>query len=284
MPVNVEQFTSAGLSRVDWGVAINSYFNGTTSTALANGADSSMGQLLGADNFNLPPNQPNRVNIPGDDGSASQYLFEPTELPSGELVLGVLDANFASVIQGTKVYADGDHDVIVLGPADVAFADIVLITHSQAKSKHSGNTGSGFMVKIYPAVNALPLGDAGIANQAATNFTHALVANKFATLPWGVALSDTNHGTTEAISYGPFFSENRVILHTFIGDGSDTTVTLSKTPAAASGAKVKAWSNGTALVYGAGAGEFQVNTSTRVLTFGTAPAAGVKVVIRYEWV
>lgn len=281
MPVNSELMSAAGFARIDWGVIVDELFNGTTSTALANGADASAAHLLGADNLTLQPNAPNRVQIPGDDGVIAQFLFEPTELPSGDLVIGAFDANFAAQAQGSKVYADGDFDVSVLGIADVQYADIVLIVQSQAKSLHSGNTGSGWYVKMYPAVNVLPMGDAGLSNQGAMNFTHAIVANKFSTLPWGVQLSDTNHGTTQAISYGPFFSENRVMLHVFVGDGSETTVTLAKTPAAANGNKVKVWEDGVAQAYTT---DFTVNAGTRVLTFASAPGAGTISVIRYEWV
>src|SRR5690242_15449950 len=105
------------------------------------------------------------------------------------------------------------------------------------------------MVKFYPKVQIVPLGDAGISNAQATSFTHALIANKSSKKPWGLAFSASNDGTTEAVGIGPFLSENRVLLHTHIGDGSDTSVTLAKTPAAANGNKVKLFQDGVLKTY-----------------------------------
>lgn len=282
MAVNVEKFTSAGIEYAFW--ARNSsagYPYGPTGT-LANGADAGMSQILGVQSMGVSVQQPRRVNVPGDDGVQSIYIFQPEELPSGDLVLGVFDVNLVAQSQGIKVYADGDFDMTYLQPEAPIFSDLTIVTNSQAKSKDSASSGTaGYQVVIYPKVNAVPLGAAGISNAEATSYTHALIANKSSIKPWGQAFSSTNDGTTAAAILGPFYSENRVTMHTHVSDASDTTFTLSYTPAAASAAKVKAWRNGTALTYTT---DFSVNASTKVVTLVAAGTAGDVVVVRYEWV
>lgn len=247
--------------------------------SLANAADASMQRLLGVDSINVSLQQPRKVTVTGDDGPQSIFFFEAAELPGGDLVLGVFDANFLSQAQGTKNYADGDWNVPVLQPGSPTFNNMTILTMSQAKSRQSGSSGNpGYMAKIYPRVQAIPLADSGLSNAQGTNFTHALIANKSDKTPWGTSLSVANNGTTEAAVLGPFFSEGRVLIHTHVGDNSDTTLTLAETPYAASANKVKLWQNGVAKTFTT---DFSVSGTT--FTFAAAPAAGVKSVIRYEF-
>ncbi len=279
MTANVEKFTSAGIQLAWWALNnSNGYPMGTTGT-IANGSDSSLTQLQGINSISLNIQQPRQVNVPGDDGVQSVFFFEPEALPSGDLALGVFDATFASRSQGTLVYADGDWNVPVLQPNLPTYASMTLMTVSQGKSAASGSVGQAqWMVKIFPKVQAVTLGDAGLSNATDTSFTHALIANKSDKLPWGTSFSLTNNGTTQAAVYGPFLSEGKPMLHVHVGDASDTTLTLAQTPSAANGNKVKLWQDGTAKTY-----TTHYTVSGTTFTFAAAPGAGVVSVIRYEY-
>ena len=281
MTTNIEQFTSAGLDSIWWGKNNSTgYVHGTTGS-IANGSDAAMARLLGAQSFGVQLQQPQRVNITGDDGVQSIFLFEPQELPSGDLVLGVFDVNLVAQSQGTNVYADGDHDVSVLQPEDFDFAELSLILNAQSKSRASGSSGeAGYMVMHLPKVQCIPMGPAGLANIQATNFTHQLIVSKSSLWAWGAALSTLNEGTTSAAIWGPVYSENRVTCHTFVGDGTTTNFTLGQTPAAADGSKIKVWKDGTALVYTT---NYSVSGTTLTFQAGSIPAAGEIVVVRYEY-
>lgn len=282
MTTSVDQFNSSGLIRIDWGrVDAAGYLNGL-SGALANGADDGMARLLGAQSMNLALQQPRRVNVPGDNGVMAVYFFEADTLPTGDLVLGTIDLNFIAKAQDTKTYTDVEFDVPILQPDSPTYNRLCLLSIADAKSDQSGSVGNaGYTVKIYPNVQVVPMGDAGLSNAAATSFTHALIASKFDRLPWGTLLSDANNGTERGVVYGPFFSEGKVTLHTIIGDGSATSVTLDHTPLAYDGNKIQVWDNGVALVYGSGAGKF--TAATNVITFGTALVAAHKIEIRYQY-
>ena len=279
MTTAVDQFNSAGLAHIFWAVNNSAGYPCGTAGTLANGSDASMGELVGPESLNLALQQPRQVSIPGSDGVQAIYFFEPETLPNGQMVLGNIDLTLWAKSQGTKVYADGDFDVVIGQPDSPTYANLTIMTLSQAKSAQSGSVGNaGFMVKIYPRCQIIPIGDSGLSNATGSNFTHQIIANKFDTLPWGAALGTTNHGTTKGAVYGPFYSENRVMLHTHIGDGSDTTLTLAKTPAATNGNKIKLWQDGTAKTY-----TTHYSASGTTFTFVSAPTAAMASVVRYEY-
>lgn len=280
MTTNVDSFNSAGLERLYWALNNSSgYVMGSTGS-IANGSDAGMSRAVGVQTFNLPMQPPRQVSVGGDDDVQAIYFFNPEQLPNGDLVLGNVDLTLWAKALGIKVYADGDFDVVVGQPDSPTFGQFTVVSNSQAKSAASGSVGNaGWMVKIYPKVQLVPIGDQGLANAAASSFTHRVIANKSGKLPWGASFTTTNHGTTGGAMLGPFFSENRVTMHTHVADGSDLTFTLTYLPAAATTNKVKAWRNGTALVY---TSDFTVSASTGVVTLAAAGTAGDIVVVRYE--
>lgn len=279
MSNNIDTFNSAGLARLDYAFNSAAGYPYGTSGIIANGGDAAMGQLVGAQNLNLPLQPPRQVPIGGDDGPQAIYNFEPESNPSGDMNLANVNLNLWAKSQGMNVYADGDWDVAVGQPEGAQFKQLTLISHAQAKSAQSGSVGNaGYMVKIYPRVQIIPIGDQGQGNAAATNFTHKLIANKFDTLPWGTAMSVANQGTTRAAFYGPFYSENRVALHTHVSDANDTGFTLTYTPAAATAAKIKIYRNGTLLTI-----TTDWTISGKVVTLGAAGSAGDVVICRYEF-
>lgn len=279
MTNNVDQFNSAGLARVHYAFNSAAGYPYGTSGSIANGGDASVGQLIGAQNVNLPLQPPRIIPIGGDDGPQAQYFFEAESNPNGDMVLANVDLNLWAKSQNMNVYADGDWDVVVGQPEGAVYKQLTLITLAQAKSAASGSVGNaGYYVKIYPRVQIIPIGDQGQTNATATNFTHQLIANKFDVLPWGTAMSVANQGTLRGAVYGPFYSENRVALHTHVSDASDLSFTLAYTPAAATAAKIKVYRNGTLLTI-----TTDWSVSGKVITLVSAGSAGDVVVVRYEY-
>lgn len=279
MTNNVESFNSAGLERAEWAVNSPAGYPYGSAGVIANGGDAPMARLVGVQNVNLPMQAPRQVSIPGDDGVQAIYFFQPETLPNGDMVLGNIDLNLWAKSQGINVYTDGDWDVIVGQPDSPTFKQLTLITTSQSQSAQAGSVGNaGWMTTFYPRVQIVPMGVQSQTNATGSNFTHQLIANKFDRLPWGAALSVTNQGTTAGVQYGPFYSENRVTLHTHVSDASDTSITLAHTPAAATAAKIKVYRNGTLLTI-----TTDWSVSGAVITLVSAGSAGDVVVVRYEW-
>lgn len=275
---NITQYNSAGVSPVFW--ALNNadgYPCGTAGT-LANGSDASMARLLGVESFSLPMQEPRQVNIPGDNDTQAIYLFPPEALPNGDIVLGNIDLTFWAKQQGMNVYADGEYSGVVGQPDSPSFGTMTFVVNAPAKSAQSGSAGNaGYRVKIYPKVQAVPIGDGGQSSAQGTKFSHKLIANKSSKLPWGEPFTVMNHGTTLAAVY-EFYSDYRIVLHTHVGDASDTAFTLGYTPAAATAGKIQVWKNGTLLTI-----TTDWTVSGNVITMGTAPAAAAVTVARVAY-
>ena len=279
MSNNVSQFATAGIDSLYWGVNdANGYVKGTTGSVAQN-AIAGLGRLLGAQSLGLQIQEPQQVTILGDDGPICSFFFAPNQLPSGQLELGVIDLTMAMKAQGTNVYADGIYDVPVFQPKDFNFASLTLLIASQAQAEESGNAGNpGFAVSVYPKITLVPKGPQGYGSAAETKFTHAIVANRSAVWPWGKAQTAANEGTTESAVWGPVFAENRIMLDTFVLNGTDKTFTLTQTPAADDADHVRIWLNGTELTYTT---DF-ANTGTALTLVAAHTAADIGVV-RYEY-
>jgi hypothetical protein len=110
-----------------------------------------------------------------------------------------------------------------------------------------------------------------------------LIFNERGVHPWGATILDADYGLTQGWQKGPYWSPYPITYQTYIGGGGAAqTVTLSETPAAASGNALQIWDNGTALVYTT---NYSVVTTTKVVTFvGTDPAAAHVAVMRYQFI
>ena len=275
---NVTQFNSAGLATVFWAMNNSAGYPCGTAGTLSNGADASMARLIGVESFSLPLQEPRQASIPGDDDIQAIYLFPPETLPNGDIVLGNIDLTFWAKQQGMVVYADGEYSGVVGQPDQPTYGNMTFIVNAQAKSAQSGSVGNpGYRVKVYPKVQAVPIGDAGQQAATATKFTHKLIANKSDKLPWGESFTVANHGTTRAAVY-EYYSDYRHVLHTHIGDGSDTSFTLGYTPAAATAGKIQLWKDGVLKTI-----TTDWSVSGSVITEAAAPAAAAVVVARVAY-
>lgn len=289
MPTNIKTFTAAGVDAA-WIARLNSdgYPAGITGT-LANGSDTGMHAMKGVQSVNLETPEGEIVDIPGDNGVIGSFQFAPQQTPRGSLELGVSDADVIANALGTNVYTDGDAEWVVVQPVDLTYQDMWLVTNAPAKSNDVGSVGNaGFEVRVHK-VQIQPRNGNQQTASGTTN-PYQVVEQPIDVLPWGEAFSTVNQGTTSGYGYKSFF-ENRVTLHTLIGDGSTNTVTLDKTAAADNGNKVVVYKNGTKMTYNASpsdATEYSVSTTNGVtaVTLGTLAADvadGDDIVIRYEY-
>ncbi len=274
---NTIQYNSAGLSRVYWAANNTAGYPAGAAGSIANGSDASMAWLVGAENFNLPVQAPRVVNVLGDNDVQATYYFNPAQAPSGNLVLANIDLTFFAKAVETKVYADGVYSGVVIQPSLPIFNNMTFVINSDAKSAQSGSVGNaGFRVGIYNRVQVVPIGDQGRQDSAAASFTHQLVANKSDKLPWGLAYSDANHGTTRGSGY-EFFSPYPICLHTHVSNASDVDIVLTYEPAGTTAAEIQVWRNGTLLTI---TSDWTVSGST--ITLAAAGTAGDVVVVRYQ--
>jgi hypothetical protein len=280
---NSNQWTEIGVQLHYWALLNGSTPYGTTG-AIANGSSAGMGRLRGVDTLSIAEPEAPRVYATGDNGVITAFLLQPAELPGGALSLGVFDQTYNIKSNGMKIFTLENWDMSLGFPSCFTFADQMHIVNAPMNSQESTSLDeAGWAVTMIMKTQVHSKMTGQVATGAVTKAENTMNIKRAATLPWGVALSTATHGSTAA-SYIRFASPAPVKMHTFIGDNSTTTFTLDETPTAASAAAVALWQAGVLKTYASGAGNYEVNTSTKVVTMGTAPGTGVVVTVLYQHV
>lgn len=280
MAWNYNESSVVGSQYCYWGiVGTNGYVYGTSGSSMANGSDSAMGRLKGLQSLTLTVPEAPRVNIPGDNGAVTQMTLQPQELPSGTATFGVFNQTFNTKVGGMLIDQLGDFDISGGVPQCWSYARIALVVNSPAIMLDAGaNESQGWQVTIINNLTVVPSDGINISTATAQAFPYSIQARRATQRLWGTAYTTVTNGST-AFTHETFTSPYPVTIHTFIGDGSDTTLTLAETPAEASGDKVKVTINGVIKTYSS---DYTVNTSTKVLTFATAPASGAICEVVYQ--
>lgn len=288
MAANVKKLVGAGLDRVMYGVVDSSgYLIGSTGTApvAGNQTGSTMLQLLGAKNFPFTPVDPDRPTSTGDDGSLARFLFEATELPQADPTFGAFDATFDALIQGMITHDIGGFTFAPVQPDSPTYADMLFLVTRQAKSQDTGSVGASHWDNLLILkANVSPRGSS-FQERATAEEGYSMIGNYAEAYPWGLAFSSGNNGTTQMVA-ARFSSAYRPVIQRWTGDGAEDEFTLSATLANNAATDIAVYVAGVAQTWaaadpGAGAGEFDVASST--MTFGSVPADGAKIVAIYGY-
>lgn len=285
MAVNVKKIISAGADIAFYGTLDSTgYFIGATGTAPVAGNQDGLPALVLDGIKNAPHTvvEPETVNVTGDNTVLGQFQFEPAELASFVLEVGTQDLTFEALCQGTLVHDDGDLSIGIIQPGAASYRDMCLMVTAEAKSRASGSVGTGsFHSLLIPSCTIVPMARDGFQERAEAAFRYKVQVNAVDQYPWGLALSAVNNGTVEGSGFY-ITSENRIAMHAFTGDGTETDFNLDYTPAEASGDKCLVYVNGVKQTYTTA---YTVSTSTKVLAFATGaiPASAAKIVVVYEY-
>lgn len=255
------------------------FLMGGATSAPANGSGSGMLSILGIQQAPFAVQEGEAVNIEGDDGVIGQFLFDPNELPEFIINFGAFDLHQDALMQGTLVESFGQGYIGVMQPSNPTYPDVCLIVQGLAKSKDTGSDGtSAYDIYIFPVCTVQPLGRESAESRTGATNRWKVTPNIAGKKPWGVTITDAVNGTTGAPILPATF-DNPITMHRYTGTGAGgQTVTLDKTPVSL--AKIVVISDTAVL---APTTDYTVNTSTKVLTFVTNPAAGAKVIVVYEF-
>lgn len=255
---------------------VNGYFVGGY-TAAAAGADvgSGMERIFGAQTLNLSVPEPTRVTASGDDGPMATFEFSAEDLPADVLALAARSLAFEAFVQGSKVETIDGLDVIVSQPRGNDEAPAIVMVLSRRAKNQSG--GKQWETKIVPSAAITPLG-AEFQQRSVTPYRYAISTTTTDRTPWGKLLSASANGATA----GPILdieADNPVMMHAFLGNGTEADVILDYTPIAT---KVSVYVDGVKQTLTT---DFTVSTSTKTVTFeaGSIPAASELVVVLYEY-
>jgi hypothetical protein len=282
-----DQFSAVGeqMTFISWLDTTNYALGGSTSLANGSASGSLRFQGLQQAGIALPPSRP--IAITGDNANLGALLIPGDANPTGQLLTSIYNPTIATKAQGTLVNTVGSFDWTVNGIPCPVFAPFTMIINSPALKQTPGSKGAkGYEVTIWHNVVLQPLDEAQITDAQVHQFTHSLLATYTNIQPWGAPITALLYNTTLALKTGPFWSDYPVTLHSFKGDAAVTTVVLDETPAAATGNAVLAYFAGVKGTYNATPTtnvQYSVDTSTKTVTIGAAPSAGVKVEILYQF-
>lgn len=275
---NIEKFFAGGFERAQVGVIdSNGYFIGSAST-LANGADSGMLNLENPNTATIPSTGVRLIQPEGGDTIAGRIALPGIAALQFTLGLAVQNLALEALAQGTKVYALEEYDFGVFDPETPTFATLCMLLSRKAGSAVNASPGVGYENLLLPSVQIVPQGPGQFqTGENAALYNYEVTVNRASKYPWGQALTLNDQGALKAGGF-PFWSENRVSMHAFRGDGTEDEIIVDYTP-------VSGTLNTKNFVHVDGVKEttdITITPATRLFDYGTPPSAGETVVIFYE--
>lgn len=277
---NTSIFVTGGVAKFQYAlVDSDGYVNGP-SGLLAQGAQRGMGIHAGIKRAGGQANDPRTRTSTGDDGLFRiNWLFPADADGNLDLNFAPMHFDFMALVTSTKNYSDGEWNTIGMETnTDPSAAQLCLLINIQAKEADA-DMGKGRWYNLcYPLVSLYPkYGQHEEATDAQWPYTG--VPSRSAKTPWGVAFTTALFGFTRAPRFA-FTSRNPVAMHTLIGNASATVLNLDHTPASDhTGYVVKVNKEGVPLTPTT---DFTVNPGLKTITLTSPPAAGARVVARYE--
>lgn len=275
-----DEFIAAGVDMCYYGIVDDEGYlqGGATPPVNGNATGGAMLRIRGAVSADPTIPEPEVVDVPGDNRSQGQFIFDAAGFPSFALGNTVFDLARIALLNGSTKHSDGDITSAALQPEDATLRDVCWVLQSPAKKKDIALNGvqawSGYII---PSSQVYPLGRAGFNTKQAAQENSRVVTNPAGVRPDGASIA-TLYGKPSAPII-PFSADNPVVFHTWRGNGTEDEFVLPYVVAAASAAKVNIRVDGAAQTYTT---DFTVTIGAGISTIkfesGSIPALGEKVV------
>ena len=253
---------------------------GSSTTAPSNGSISPMLRLLGIQQAQAGIQEPEDVQIPGDDGSLGIITFDPQTTPSFIATFGAGDLDLDALLLAVTKFSVGDTDFVTLQPNDPGYLNACLILQSRALGKDDVDSGQAlYEGQLFPLVQCVPLGRETFAGRQAAVYRVKITTQVGSHMPSGVTLTSALAGTDGSPAI-EFKGKDPILMERITGNNSTTSFELSKKVARTT--NITAYQgNGQALTHGSG---ITAAANDETLQFTAAPGAGVEVVVVYGFV
>lgn len=268
---------AAGFDRIQY--AVSSSGIPTDFASLSVDAGAGMTRLFAAQAADVSLPAGDTVNIPGDDGTDAQFLFDPIELEQFALTLGRNNYAFINQLQGTtNIDLQSTFTMLMRNPKGRDFTDIFFLLSRRA-NKRNGTTGAGYEHVVVPLATGQYLGSA-FATREGGAYNYNVTANFVQQTFWGNALgagANEVGDKDEAPSF-EFYSDYPMTIDVYKSNGSATSYTPNQT--FRTGGTVLAWDAGD-LALATVPTTLAITESSGNFTF-TAPGSGDYIVFLYE--
>jgi hypothetical protein len=271
---NAVRWAGAGLEAVHVSyIGSTGFFAGAGNlTAASTNLASGMRRIQAAQEFPLAIPETVRQPVNGDDSLWTTFLFASQDPASGIFNIGAQDGTFHTMTTGSTKYTPqtGEWDLYAAGGTLASPGTLCFLVTRQAKDQSS----AGFETELWFATTADSIGPDNRQFQATAPYRYVLAASPVTTLPWGVSSSTAFGKSTSSVAF--FAHTYRFYMSVYVGNNVATeTPALDYTPVSTALTKAFLFSNGSTVAVAS------VNTSTKTVTFSSAPASGAIVVIFY---
>ena len=270
----------AGVHRAQWCLIDSDGYPMGPTGSISNGASRGMGIHPGVKRGGGAGAEPRVVNSTGDDGDhLMQFAFKPNEIPRMDVLMATYNMDFYVAATGTKIHQDGEWNTVLEDTnADINTAQMCILMNILSQEGDTDFGKTRWTNLFYPIVQMVPL-FATHEEAAAADWAFRGIPSRSAKYPWGVSWTKFTNGATKATKFRRT-SRLPMTMHTFIGDGATTIISLDYSPASDhTGYVVKVYKEGSEL---APTTNFTVNPGLKRVTLTAAPTAGQRVVVVYE--
>ena len=244
-------------------------------TSASSGAAYSGLQIEGAKSYTLTTPEPRIINHTGDDRLLAKDTLPPLEGITGELKVSKNRYDVRALLTGVLENTVGEATTLTFSTDKQGYEPQVGLMLFQ-QSLDANTAGSLFGKRRWrsswiPKAIAIPLQPNMDENSSELTFKiNAFVIRNHL---WGTAFSALTDGCTEAQGI-EMMTEGKPWLDAWVGDGSTTVFTLTKTAYAVG--KISVFKNGVLLSVG-------VTPTLTDVTITPAPLLGDDIDILYEW-
>jgi hypothetical protein len=277
---NTSIFVTGGAAKFQYALVDSDGYMHGPAGLLAQGSQRGMGIHVGIKRAGGQANDPRTRSSTGDDGLFRINWMFPADADGNlDLNFAPLHFDFLALVTGIKNYADGEWNTVGMeANVDPSAAQLCLLINVQAKEADADMGKGRWFNLCYPLVSVYP--KYGMHEEATdAQWPYTGVPSRAAKTPWGVAFTKVTNGFTRAPRFG-FTSRLPLTQHALVGNASATVMNLDYTPASDhTGFVVKVYKEGVPLTPTT---DFTVNPGLKTITLTTPPAAGARVVARYE--
>jgi len=233
-------------------------------------------QISGALALSVAVPDPQRVVARGDDRPYHTFQLPPTENPTGELRVSKTNLDAIALLTSTEEF--GSAAVRRMGFAtDKQGDEETLFVWGCREAIDSDEDSSTFGDRRWQTYMFLSckaaIRPATMEDAAVGEFSYTLAANPSTVDEFGVTFTTATNGFTKA----PILmvvTKYKFMIDAFEGDGLETDFTLSKGASLQTDSFIQVYIDGVVAAY--------TNTAG-VLTFGSAPADGAKIIVEYDY-
>lgn len=233
--------------------------------------------VSGAQALSVEVPEPQRVPVAGDDRVYYTFQLPPDEAVTGELRTTKENTEVHALVTGTNQW--GSDPIRKVGFAtDVQGDEPPLFMWGRRRAVDARPGSANFGQKCWEMwvfLNALATPRPSAAERGNVGeMVYAVVANDSNTDEHGESFTVATHGFTAA-PFIKIITQGKPMLDAWEGDGAETEFNLSQSSGPLSGT--------TPEVYVDGARDFSATVASGVVTFGSAPSNGAKIICLYEY-